>query len=172
MRQIIPSLLSAAVVVAFSASTVFASSIPNLDFPVKNGAHRDDVYKMSEHKNSVFVFEAFADFCGGCHENAPNVDEFAIEFAANPRVQVLDLGLDRVDSAYQAWIDRHHPNHLVIQDTDRKVFNALRTDNFIPQVFIVDCHGVMVGNHIGVWDEAVKTKLRGFIATALATTCD
>ena len=127
---------------------------------------------MSEHKNSVFVFESFADFCGGCHENAPNVDEFATEFATNPRVQVLDLGLDQVDSAYQAWVGRHHPNHPVLQDTARKVFNALRTDNLIPQVFIVNCRGEMVGNHIGEWDEAVKTKLRGDIAAALATTCE
>jgi hypothetical protein len=34
------------------------SSIPMYDFPLKNGQARDEIYKMSEHKNGVFVFEA------------------------------------------------------------------------------------------------------------------
>lgn len=173
MRTVFSPFLSLVATVVFSAaSVVSAASIPNLEFPIKNGVNRDDIYKMAEHKNSVFVFEAFADFCGGCHENAPNVDEFALEFASNPQVQILDLGLDQVDSAYESWISRHHPNHAVIQDSARKVFNALRTENLIPQVFVVNCKGVMIGNHIGEWDASVKEKLRGFIRTALETTCN
>lgn len=165
-------ILSVGALIGISAgSAVFAASIPSLDFPLKNGANRSDVYKMSEHKDAVFVFEAFADWCGACNENAPNVDEFVLEYASNPQVQILDLGLEQDDGPYQSWISRHRPNHPVLQDSQRKVFKALHTENLIPQVFVVNCKGVMVGNHVGTWDDSTKVKLRGLIATALATNC-
>jgi AhpC/TSA family len=164
MRHLIASVL-------FMASTVVsAASIPNYDFPLKNGANRDDIYKMSEHPNTVFVFEAWGISCGYCHQNASDVDAMAAEFAANPRVQIIDLGLDRDDSAYQEWIARHSPNHPVVQDTGRRVYNALKTSSGIPQVFIVDCNGKMVGNHVGTWGGSTGT-IRGYINTALTTVC-
>lgn len=165
MRNLMASVL-------FLASTVVsAASIPNYEFPLKNGANRDDIYKMSAHPNTVFVFEAWGINCGYCHENASAVDAMAAEFAANPRVQVLDLGLDVDDFAFQEWIARHHPNHPVIQDTGRRVFNALKTSSGIPQVFIVNCKGEMVGNYVGTWGSSAST-IRGYIRTALTTVCN
>ena len=155
----------------FSAAANAAASIPMYEFPLKNGESRDDLYKMSEHKNSVFVFEAYRLSCGYCNENAPVVDALVNEYAANPRVQVLDLGLDTNDSEYAEWVARHNPNHPVIQDTGRRVYNALRTENGVPQVFIVNCKGEMVGNHVGTWSGYGK-KIRGLIDRALQTTCD
>lgn len=148
-----------------------AASIPMYDFPLKNGESRDDVYKMSEHKNSVFVFEAYRLSCGYCNDNAPVVDALAAEYAANGRVQVIDLGLDTNDADYAEWIARHTPNHPVVQDTGRRVFNALKTQNGVPQVFIVNCKGEMVGNHVGTWDNSGRN-IRSMIDRALQTTCE
>jgi thiol-disulfide isomerase/thioredoxin len=163
------NLLATVLFVATTAAN--AASIQMYDFPLKNGQSRDDIYKMSEHKNAVFVFEAFSINCGYCHQNAPVVDQFATEYASNPRVQVLDLGLDRTDSAFAEWISTHSPNHPVIQDTDRRVYNALRTENGIPQVFVVNCRGEMVGNHVGTWDGDVQ-RIRDLVTKALETTCE
>ena len=165
MRQI----LAAALFIA--ATSASAATIPMYEFPLKNGASRDDVYKMSEHKNAVFVFEAYRLNCGYCNENAPAVDDLATDYSNNPRVQVLDLGLDTSDSDYAEWISRHNPNHPVIQDTGRRVFNALKTSSGVPQVFVVNCKGEMVGNHVGTWSQSVS-KIRSFVERALATTCE
>jgi peroxiredoxin len=164
MRRLLASVL------LMATTAVSAASIPNLEFPLKNGTARDQLYKMSEHPNTVFVFEAFGINCGYCHENAAAVDAMATEFAGNPRVQVLDLGLDTTESAFEEWIARHEPNHPVVQDTGRKVYNALHTANGIPQVFIVNCRGEMVGNFVGTWAGSTDT-IRGYINSALRTTC-
>ena len=169
MRQFIAT----AIVLAAAAfhSSAYAASIPMYDFPLKNGESRDDVYKMSEHKNGVFVFEAYRLSCGYCNDNAPVVDQLASEYANNARVQVIDLGLDTSDADFAEWISRHQPNHPVVQDTGRRVYNALKTANGVPQVFVVNCKGEMVGNHVGTWDDGGK-KIRGFIGRALLTTCE
>jgi hypothetical protein len=146
-------------------------AIPMYDLPLKNGANRDYIYKMSEHKNAVFVFETYRLSCGYCNENAPAVDRLATEYAANSRVQVLDLGLDTLDSDYAQWISRHRPNHPVVQDTDRRIYNALKTQNGVPQVFVVNCRGEMVGNHVGTWAGADQY-IRGLIEKGLQTTCE
>ena len=159
------------VAAAFLASTAAsAASIPMYEFPLKNSDSRD-VYKMSEHQNGVFVFEAYRLSCGYCNENAPAVDALATQYASNPRVQVLDLGLDTNDADYAEWIARHEPNHPVVQDTGRRVYNALRTSSGVPQVFVVNCKGEMVGNHVGTWDGAAG-KIRGYVERALQTTCE
>ncbi len=157
--------------VLFLASTaVSAASIPQLEFPVKNGGDRA-VYKMSEHKNAVFVFETYRLSCGYCNDNAATVNALATEFASEPRVQVLDLGQDTADADYAEWIARHNPNHAVIEDTGRKVYNALKTQNGVPQVFIVNCKGELVGNHVGTWGGAEKS-IHDLIAKGLQTTCE
>jgi hypothetical protein len=147
------------------------ASIPMLEFPLKNGASRDDVYKMSEHKNGVFVFEAYRLSCGYCNENAPAVDRLATDYASNPRVQVLDLSLDVADADFAEWINLHKPNHPVIQDTGRRVYNALKQSNGVPQVFVVNCKGLLVGGHVGTWGGA-ESAIRGLIDRALQTTCE
>jgi len=165
MRQFV------AVALFMMSAMASAASIPMYDFPLKNGQSRDDVYRMSEHKNTVFVFEAFRLSCGYCNENAPAVDALTTEYAANPRVQVLDLGLDTSDADFAEWIARHEPNHPVVQDTGRRVYNALKTSSGVPQVFVVNCRGEMVGNHVGTWDGAEK-KIRSLIDRALTTSCE
>lgn len=158
-------------IASFGATTVFAQNLPQLEFPWKNNPASDAVYKMSDHPNGVFVFEALALFCSYCNENARNVDALATKYAAEPRVQVLDLSLDSSDSSIQQWIARHRPNHPVIKDVNRRAWNILKRDNGIPQAFVVDCAGELVDYVLGTWDEEAKTKIDTAIATALQRTC-
>lgn len=163
--------IMAGALIGFSA-TGFAGTLPKLEFPWKNNPATDAVYKMSDHPNGVFVFEALALFCSYCNENAANVDVLATKYAAEPRVQVLDLSLDSSDSSIQQWISRHHPNHPVIKDTNRTAWNILKQDSGIPQAFVVDCSGELVDFVIGSWDESAKTKIDAAIATGLEKTCE
>lgn len=155
-----------------TASIAQAASVPtNLEFAVKNG-QAGDVYRMTEHPNSVFVFEVFSLSCVYCNNNAPAVDRLAKEFADNARVQVLDVGLDTSDNNYREWNRRHAPNHPVVADSARKVYGPLHTEEGIPQAFVVNCKGQSVGNLVGSWDAASERKVRTLINKALETTCE
>lgn len=164
----------------FVASALFAvaslaqaaSSIPtNLEFPLVSGA-AGSMYRMVDHPNSVFVFESFGLSCGYCNSNAPAVDRLATDYKANARVQVLDMSLDSNASYHREWIRRHKPNHPVIADTGHKVYNALRTEDAIPQVFVVNCKGEMVGTYLGAWDASAEKKVRAYVEKGLNTTCE
>jgi len=162
-------LISAALLCA--SSVALAASIPQLSFPVKNGAP-GETYNMADHQNSVFVFEAYRLSCHYCNENAPKVDRLVEESRQNPRIQILDLSLDTSASDFAEWIRRHKPNHPVIQDVGRQVYKALKTVDGIPQTFVVDCKGNMHGNVVGEWDTRGEQKVRDLIASALAIQCE
>ena len=153
------------------AGVAHGASIPMYDFPLKNGESRPAVYKMSEHPNSVFVFEAYRLSCGYCNENAPLVDALTDDFRAESRVQILDLGQDTTDADYEEWITRHHPNHPVIADTGRRVYSALKSQNGVPQAFVVNCKGALVGSVLGSWEPGDASKMRRMVNEALKTTC-
>lgn len=146
-----------------------AASIPMLEFPVMNPT--GTTYKMADHTDGVFVFEAYGINCSYCNQNAPAVDDLADQFADEPRVQVIDLGQDSSSSDYARWISAHHPNHPVVKDTSHKVYNAFKTQDVIPQTFVVNCKGELVGRTIGSWDSSTRRKVEGYITTALGTTC-
>ena len=169
MRLVLSSVMLAA---STFLTPVFGATvtIPMSDLPLKNGAV-GAVYKMADHPNSVFVFESYKLSCVYCNQNARNVDKLATEYAANTRVQVLDLGLDSADSDFAEWIRIHASNHPVVQDVGFKIFKALRSSNNIPQVFIVNCKGELAGTALGEWDAGAAASVRGYINTALKTTC-
>lgn len=171
MKTLIASIL------VISSGWAQAASIPtNLEFVVKNGAPGQEVFRMSEYPNDVFVFEAFTVSCGSCGQNTAAVNQLAAEYANNPRVHVLDLGLEANENAYREWIRRFHPNHLVIVDQELRVYDALKTINQTPQVFVVSCTGLMVGNFVGAWRNGTTGPngdlvVRELVEKALKTTC-
>lgn len=166
-------LLIASALLTVASLAQAAGTIPtNLEFPLVNGAAGVTTYRMADHANGVFVFESYGLSCGYCNQNAPNVDKLASDYKNNERVQVLDLSLDS-NAAYQReWVKRHAPNHPVIADTGRKVYSALRSQDAIPQVFVVNCKGEMVGTILGAWDASGQKQVRSFVEKALKTTCD
>ncbi len=161
-----------------NAALAYASSIPtNLEFAVQNSTTPGAMFRMADHPNGVFVFEAFTVACGSCGENTPAVNRLAAEYKNNPRVHVIDLGQESVEAYYREWVRRFKPNHLVVSDVESRVYNALRTINQTPQVFVVSCTGLMMGNFVGTWsssDASGQTgndMVRELVEKALKTTC-
>ncbi len=144
------------------------------EFPWMNGPSRDARYSLSAdaNRNKVHVIEAYGISCSWCNRNAPQVDALATEYISNVRVQVLDMGLDSADRDYARWIQMHAPNHPVVKDEGRVVWQALMQENGIPQTFVVACDGQLIGATIGYWGEEEKNTLREAISRALDTTCD
>lgn len=162
------------VILGLSSSFAYSAQIPSLNFPVAPfvGGAQTQTYSMSERPNSVFVFEGLRLDCSYCNTNAPAVEALAEEMkSSEPRVEVLDLCIDAAMAKCAQWRSRHNPKHPVIQDVGRKVFSALYTEAVVPQAFVVDCTGTMVGNVIGSWGVEGAAKIRQLIAKALETTC-
>jgi len=147
-----------------------AFAIDPFNMPWKNHPTRDTIYKSSDHPNGIFVLEFHANFCGACNENAANVDELAEHYKDEARVQVLDVSLDRDDREIAAWIRRHQPNHPVVKDEGRRVWNQVG-EQYIPTVVIIDCNGQEAFRYTDVWSAAVKSQIRAAIDGLLAVDC-
>lgn len=163
--------------IAFAAATATTAALgaqidPGAtEFPWMNGA-RDARYKMKDHAGAVHVLEAYSISCSWCNRNAVQVDELAAKYAGDESVKVLDLGIDSRDSDYARWISAHSPNHPVVKDVNRAVFNALKQDSGIPQTFVLDCHGNLVDYTVGYWGAAEKAQLEQAIERAKQVSCD
>ncbi len=146
--------------------------LSTIEFPWMNSPARDAVYRLSDHPQGVFVFEGYSINCVWCNRNAVQVDALATDYASEPRVQVIDLGLDKNDRDYRNWIQTHNPNHPVVKDVNKAVWNSLARASSIPQTFVVACDGTLVGQTLGYWGDEEKNVLKDAIAKALETTCN
>jgi hypothetical protein len=154
------------------SSLSFGASIDPEDTNLswRNGPTRDSVYKMTDHPGKVHVFEALKNSCGWCHKNAPLVDEMAVSYAEDEQVAFVDLSLDTSNSEIQRWLSRHTPSYPFTTDNGN-VWSALKQANGIPQTFVVDCNGTMVGGTVGYWGSTGGAKIKRFIAQAKRVTC-
>ncbi len=165
-----------ALLMMFYSGFALADNTPKLDvstveLPWMNNPARDAKFRLADHNQGVFVFEAYSINCVWCNRNAPLVDQLATDYVSESRVQVIDLGLDRNDRDYRNWIQTHNPNHPVVKDVDQAVWNALARERGIPQTFVVACDGRLMGTTIGSWGDEEKRLLKEYIAKALEVTC-
>jgi hypothetical protein len=54
----------------------------------------------------------------------------------------------------------------------QKVWNQLKTENSIPQTFVLNCRGELVDSTVGYWGDAEKNALQAAIAKALEISCE
>ena len=147
-----------------------ALAITPFDLPWKNNPAHDARYRTTDHVDGVFVLEFFANFCGACNSNAANVDELADSYHDQARVQVLDMGLDTEESEIQEWIDTHQPNHPVLQDASREVWDQIGADA-IPTVVVMDCKGNIKYQVTSVWSQSIKSRIHQAVDGLLQQGC-
>lgn len=149
------------------SSFAFAEVTP-FSLPQMNASPVGSLYKMADHPNAIFVMESYFLDCSYCNENAPNVDQLVEEYKADPRVQVLDVGVDKDLVQYQEWIERHDPNHPVLNDGKMSLTKQLGTTSY-PSTYVVNSKGQILYRTRGVWSASTKTKIRQTINTALGS---
>lgn len=149
------------------SQSAFASLLP-FDLPQANGA--GGTYHSSDHPSSVFVVEAFFYTCEHCNNNAPRVNEFAAKYSAEPRVQVLDVGIDRQDSYYTGWLKAQNPNHPVLKDKTKALIGKLGTSGY-PSTYVITCQGDVSYSTVGEWSSNTPVYLDQAIRSALALKC-
>ncbi len=145
-----------------------AAAVQPFSLPWMNNEQQSTSYNSTDHKATVFVLENYFLNCPYCNDNAPNVDDLTEEFANNPQVQVLDVGVDKSDAQYAEWIKRHRPNHPVLKDAQKTLTKQLGTTGY-PSTYILDCNGNVVFKSTGVWQSATLSKIRSKIKAALST---
>jgi hypothetical protein len=174
-RSLAPSFVLAALVFGVVAVPHGARADDDLSiqpFSVEwpNAPYPDAVYESAEHADGIFVLTAFQNGCAPCNANEPNVDALAAQYAGDPRVQVLDLGLDADMSALAAWIARHAPNHPVVKDEDPYIALELSIDR-IPSVAVVNCMGHVRYQGVGIWNDQAKADIRSAVDALRGETC-
>ena len=140
------------------------------NLPWMNHAQKDQVYSSTENPAGIFVVEAYFLNCPYCNDNAPDVDDLSKKYANEPRVHVLDVGVDRSDSQYAEWIKRHQPNHPVLKDAARALIGKLGTSGY-PSTYVIDCRGNIKAQTSGAWDNAAKRKIQDAIDELLKQEC-
>jgi hypothetical protein len=162
----------AALAITLGGTAMAAGIDPaNTKLPWMNSTDGTAQYVFGDH-NKVHVLEAYGLNCSWCNKNAPQVAAMAADFANDAAVQFVDLGTDQRDQDYVRWIQAHHPAYPVVKDVSRTVFNLLRTEDGIPQTFVLNCKGELVDSTIGYWGEGEKATIRAAIARAKETVCD
>ena len=147
-----------------------ALAILPFELPWMNHPSGPATYRTSDHRDGVFVVEAYFLGCHYCHVNAPNVHELAGKYASEKRVQVLDVGIDRSDSQYQTWIQQHKPNHPVLKDAQRQVVRKLGVGGY-PSTYVIDCKGNVTYETSGVWNSETRQAIQSAVDEALKVTC-
>lgn len=141
----------------FFASTS-ALAIDPFCAPWKNHPTPGTEYCTADHPNGIFVLELAANFCGPCNNNAPSIKALAASYANQPRVQVIDMMTDQVDSEISKWIARHRPTHPVLKDVGKKVWNQVGAQ-YIPTMVITDCNGNIEYQHTGSLNRAAAQQV-------------
>ena len=151
--------------------TSIAYGVSPFSLPWMNHPDSGTLYYSSDHPSAVFVIEAYYLNCPYCHDNAPKVDALAEKYADEPRVQVLDVGIDRYDSYYESWINKHNPNHPVLKDDRQKVIRQLGTTGY-PSTYVLDCKGNVHYKTSGVWNTSKKRAIENMIDGLLTENCN
>lgn len=161
MKNVFFALFFAYTGVGFSEITPF--SLPNM-----NGG--GEMYHSADHKDGIFVLEAYFLKCPYCNINAANVNALAEKYVGNSRVQVLDVGVDRKESDYETWIAKHHPNHPVLKDASRVLISQLGTTGY-PSTYVVGCTGRVVYSTSGDWQAGTQAEIEKAISSLEQEEC-
>jgi len=144
-------------------------SVSHFNLPWMNHENSNSVYSSKDWQDAVWVVEAYFLSCPYCNDNAGNVNSLKTHFKNDERVQILDVGIDKGDSSYVEWIQRHKPNHPVLKDKDRALIRQLGTTSY-PSTYVLDKNLKVVYKATGVWNSKVEDQIKSAVEKALEAT--
>ena len=157
----------------FSASALAVTpfALPWMNHPEQTD-QENVIFRSADHPNGIFVIEGYFRSCGLCNWNAVYINALATDYRNEPRVQVMDVGLDGPKRLYDAWIEETSPNHPVLKDVNRVLIGQLDFAAY-PSTAIVDCRGNIRLKHQGYWGDnsTAPQEFRAKISEMLKETC-
>ena len=143
--------LSFSIMASTAAFAIDQFALPWMSHPDQTD-EENILFRSTDYPNGIFVIEGYYRACGLCNWNATYINALAAEYRNEPRVHVLDVGLDGTRRLYDQWIEETEPNHPVLKDVKRVVVNQLGFAAY-PSTAIVDCHGNIRLKHQGYWGD-------------------
>jgi thiol-disulfide isomerase/thioredoxin len=141
---------------------------PELAFANPKG----ETMKLSEiNQKRIVLIDFWASWCGPCRMSSPALVKLYNDYSgkkfknAKKGFTVLSVSLDRDAASWQAAIDKdklvwpYHISDLKYWSSDAAVLYGV---NFVPQCFLVDASGMVIGkyNHIEEAEEDLKKLLK------------
>ncbi len=146
----------------FQVFTVNSSAIGPFRLRWMNHVSENTFYDSKDYPDSVFVLHTYFLACHFNHKLEPAVNALAKEYEDEPRVQVLDIGIDSKPSDYDTWIDKHRPNHPVLNDVGRLLISQLQTQRY-PTTYILDSELNIKFEWVSLWNENALKRMREVI---------
>lgn len=137
--------------------------IEPFSLPWMNHEQPGTSFKTSDYPDGIFVIHPYFIYCQINYQLEPKVNQLANDYVSEPRVHVLDIGVDKKDSDYEKWIEQVKPNHPVLKDSERTVVHALGITHY-PTTIILDGSGsIHYRSTPGIWTDKEEQKIRATI---------
>lgn len=153
-----------------SEQEVFAEALKPFSLPIMNQELRGKQFTWGQGKSPAILVEFYFNGCVYCNQNAKNVAEMATEFRSE-RIEVLEISVDCEEAEYNAWLKKHPPKGLVLNDCNGSVNDPLGVTGY-PTSFIFDCNGNQLLKKVGVWDATDKQKIKEILNKQQFIACE
>lgn len=112
---------------------VAGDTAPDFTIAADNGRS----VSMPAFGGKLLVLNFWASWCGPCVQETPSLSQFATDYA-NKGVVVLGVSVDKDAKAYQAFVQRFHPEFLTVRDS---VIHEQYGTFMYPETYIIDAKG-------------------------------
>lgn len=152
-----------AIAIAFTLVCSVSFAIEPFALPWMNHESPGTVFNTEDYPDGIFVIHPYFIHCPVNYQLEPKVNQLAVDYVDEPRVHVIDIGIDRSDLDYKKWIGGVNPNHPVLKDANREVVRSLGVTQF-PTTIVLDGYGtVQYRSTPGVWSAKEEKEIRATI---------
>ena len=122
------------------------------------------------HGDAVYVLEFFSTRCGWCQANSSYLEQLAIEYADDPRVKIIGIGIDQSPAAYGWWFSHFDTTFPILIDYQRALFGEFGVHS-TPTTLVFDCEETKHYQHGGFLGLEGLEALRQAVNAGLEVTC-
>lgn len=105
---------------------------------------------LSKHKGKVILLNFWATWCPACREEMPSMDRLYSEFTGRNFI-VLTVSLDQNVDLVRDFLKQNSYDFPVLLDPYDRVRNLYGVFR-LPETFLIDSQGTIVGHYIGARD--------------------
>jgi thiol-disulfide isomerase/thioredoxin len=164
----------AAAPVSVSNKPISINNVPQTNLPLPPSKNIENLgwtlfdgraERLGDYKGKVVVLDFWATYCPPCLEEIPHLVELQNKYA-DLKVIGLHVGGEEDVPRVPAFVEKLKINYVLAYPEDGLDSVLLGNDNSIPQTFVFDRNGKLIGKFVG-YDLKVKTDLEKAIAQAL-----
>jgi peroxiredoxin len=130
---------------------------PDFTFPGPNGER----ISLSDHRGKVVLVNVWATWCPPCVEEMPSIEKLYKKFKGE-KFEILAVSIDAEGAkAVAPFMKKHRLTFPALLDPEGTIKTAYRVTG-VPESFIIDKGGILVGKIIGARDWAAPEVFKLF----------